>query len=347
MSGGKKPRYDTKEGIQKILGKGLAGLNALVRDRYEAGYKKHERLGEFYVLGRWHADRCGNFGKILPDFIVKDRFPNVPDVLTQPELSSFLTANGLDMEKVGISVAMGEHGIPPEHVICPECHNSWTIENCHDAVRVHSSEHLSLPEFVGRPLFQVEQAFSMRTDAVYQMQRDILVRNDVFINRRPNPDFPNLRINERGWVGDREGINSSYKVGFDDELFFNVWRFYHKECNRVKLEKDERKSFLDMFKRAGFTGVELKPIPNEYWQNDYSAPWFLAVTEHGVFKIGWRKRVINIDWDDIDCGGVDVTPYRLFKGENTTKGTHFIHAWGGAKAIEYLSQMREQLANKR
>jgi len=63
--------------------------------------------------------------------------------------------------------------------------------------------------------------------------------------------------------------------------------------------------------------------------------WKLT-TRVGRFKIGWRKRVIHIDWKD---SKVDLTAEQLFPEEDTTKDGRMIHAWSYKKAGEYVARV--------
>lgn len=337
MSDRKAP-YDTKEGIERAV-KTLRGLNRLVADRHMAGYERGERLQDFYVLGRWRTDSCGNFGKVQ-DFIPKEKFPLIPDALTQEEFWVFLKAQGIDVEKTFISSGMSSD-LPPNDVECSVCRQSWTIENCHDTVVTHRDQNFSLAEFVGRQLWEVQRAYGMRTDALYRMQPDILIRNDRFIDLRPEPEFATLTRNGRGWVGKRDGVTENYVIQPRDEGFFNVWSFQHNACNRKKLEADMERQLHYVFTKAGFTKVTLKPIPNRYCPCEHCAPWFNVSTEHGTFTIGWRKRVINIDWE---ATGKNLLP--LFGDQDVTKDSHSIHAWGYDKAAEYLTRIKTFLVYK-
>lgn len=73
-------------------------------------------------------------------------------------------------------------------------------------------------------------------------------------------------------------------------------------------------------------------LRNEYMRD--GDPWALVIVTLGrgpcEIKIGWRKRVINIDWS---ATGLDL---EVFFFDDVTKGPGFIHAWGYAKALEYL-----------
>lgn len=76
-------------------------------------------------------------------------------------------------------------------------------------------------------------------------------------------------------------------------------------------------------------------IPNEYTK--YGASWLLVSTTIGPIKIGWRKRVISIDWTHTQKDNAEI----LFPGEDVTKYGKVIHAWSYEKATEYLSKLLE------
>lgn len=74
----------------------------------------------------------------------------------------------------------------------------------------------------------------------------------------------------------------------------------------------------------------------------HGASWLIVTTKVGHIKIGWRKRVINIDWSKT----TNKTPGdELFKEEETTKGGGYednkcyVHAWSLEKAKEYLKKI--------
>ncbi len=103
--------------------------------------------------------------------------------------------------------------------------------------------------------------------------------------------------------------------------------------NRLK----ERNQLLNCF---GSELIYVEDIPNEYSPFNVN-PWFIVSTRKGRIKIGWRKRVINIDWSESDIRhlGRDI-----FKGENVTGAhyyemTEYIHADGYEKATEYINKL--------
>lgn len=73
------------------------------------------------------------------------------------------------------------------------------------------------------------------------------------------------------------------------------------------------------------------PIPNKYWGKSPDLhPWWLVKTSRGYVELGWRKRVLSIDWKDTDVRVV-VT------ADDVTKDQERVHAYSTAKAVEYLT----------
>ena len=78
-------------------------------------------------------------------------------------------------------------------------------------------------------------------------------------------------------------------------------------------------------------------IENQYWPPAYeeekkNSPWWLVRTNKGLIEIGWRKRVISIDWKDT---GV----HKVLTDDDVTKGRQMVHAYSEEKALEYLKAL--------
>ncbi len=103
-----------------------------------------------------------------------------------------------------------------------------------------------------------------------------------------------------------------------------------RTINEIEVNKKLIKLFQDP--------IFVEEIPNEYCSDYYCRhiPWFIITTHIGRFKIGWRKRVINIDWSDTLCKEYSAD---LFKDETTTKYDHYIHAWSLEDAKRYITQI--------
>jgi hypothetical protein len=98
---------------------------------------------------------------------------------------------------------------------------------------------------------------------------------------------------------------------------------------------EERRGLMEVFDGRE---IFVEEIPNGYcseWCCKH-LPWFVVTTRLGRITIGWRKRVIQIDWKD---SKITKTAMELFENEDVTKGDTYIHAWGYEKAKEYMQKL--------
>lgn len=95
---------------------------------------------------------------------------------------------------------------------------------------------------------------------------------------------------------------------------------------------NERKGIINLFEGRA---IYVEEIPNGYCSRYCCKhlPWFIVTTKFGRIKIGWRKRVIEIDWSD---SAIPSKAQTLFPDEDVTKQDKLIHAWGLDKAREYI-----------
>ena len=115
--------------------------------------------------------------------------------------------------------------------------------------------------------------------------------------------------------------------------------------------KATKAAFATAFADAGLGPIFLEAIPNGYEGKDspYQVhwPWYRVATPIGYVRIGWRKRVIEIDWastilrappDPEGYAKPSLVPSGqvLFPDENVTRGETYVHAWGPEKATAYL-----------
>lgn len=94
---------------------------------------------------------------------------------------------------------------------------------------------------------------------------------------------------------------------------------------------------LSLFALAQIRVTDISQIVNPYWPANSHFddmrerfPWWSVRVEGGVINLGWRKRVISIDWRLTDRRG-------LVTEDDVTKDDNCVHAWSFAKAVEYLS----------
>lgn len=118
------------------------------------------------------------------------------------------------------------------------------------------------------------------------------------------------------------------------------------EEHSIKLDPKEHERAAN--ERAQIIGLFPEPIYVEEIPNGYCdrycckhLPWFVITTHIGRIIVGWRKRVMNIDWTDTL---VKWSGDQLFPNDDTTRsGRHspdrYIHAWTVEKAQEYVHKI--------
>ncbi|MEL7339857.1 MAG: hypothetical protein AAGM67_05165 [Bacteroidota bacterium] len=105
-----------------------------------------------------------------------------------------------------------------------------------------------------------------------------------------------------------------------------------------------RKKAQALMDLAGIPYTEMYELINQYWPRTdtryyetlIKSPWWLVQTPAGLIRIGWRKRVIAICWQntDIRCVVTD---------DEVTKDYTMVHAWGEEKALEYLKTLSQYM----
>jgi len=112
---------------------------------------------------------------------------------------------------------------------------------------------------------------------------------------------------------------------------------------RDEMSRDSRAEVESILTLAGLKPIRMWELVNGYWPNspnydDVRKPWWLAQTSVGLIRIGWRKRVMTIDWE--------ATAVRfIVTDDDVTKGDTMVHAWSAAKAVEYMSNLRAFVAS--
>lgn len=105
------------------------------------------------------------------------------------------------------------------------------------------------------------------------------------------------------------------------------------DVKTMERARQEKQDILALFPQPIF----VEEIPNGYSPDCYSTqhlPWFVVTTKVGRFTIGWRRRVIEIDWSE--TRGTK-TSAELFASEDVTKEKRLIHADSYEKAKQYIA----------
>ena len=123
-------------------------------------------------------------------------------------------------------------------------------------------------------------------------------------------------------------------------------KYYHYHCHRkyrrlMEVDKLTRQLMDMVYKNTDYSFELLR---NGYCTGECCShiPWILFHTVDGDIIMGWRKRVISIEWQE-NYKAFDMK--ELFGTEDVTKWKEGekrgIHAWGDAKAFEYLEKVRK------
>lgn len=125
-------------------------------------------------------------------------------------------------------------------------------------------------------------------------------------------------------------------------------KYYHDSCY-LKYRKLKEIDFFTrnmislVYKREDYT-YDL--LPNGYCNLEccINIPWFMFHTPDGDIKMGWRKRVIFIEWQE-NYKSFDFN--KLFGQEDVTKwsekGKCGIHAWGRDVCFDYLTKVVKEV----
>jgi hypothetical protein len=319
--------YNTKEGVRAHL-TDLAAFHRLLEARHVAGYEHEEHLAEFCVLGRFYLDNSGNCGTIIENIpaelfkVSKYSDARCPEVMTADELEIFMR---------GELFSWTHSSPPPEYAQCTVCDKAWTIADCHDAIHETVHDEAPLCDFAGQAFGTVRQIHWLAGIKRHWVDREILINTE----RKGKPDG-HMR-DGRPWFR----VKDSHVVLPADVATLQISTYTHDACYRKDRAKRQRAEFEELFARAGFPRANLISAPNEYEGEHkgrklayYAAPWYLAQVGDGpVFKIGWRKSVINIDWSASGKSIPDLT------ADDVTKAGDHVHAHGYEKAAEYLAKL--------
>ncbi len=102
----------------------------------------------------------------------------------------------------------------------------------------------------------------------------------------------------------------------------------------MKFSEQEARS---IFTLAGIEVLNVWEVANQYWPNAYveerkESPWFLVKTKYGLIMMGWRKRVLAIDW-------IDTEIRKIVTEDDVTKDETMVHAYSVESAVTYLREL--------
>ena len=135
----------------------------------------------------------------------------------------------------------------------------------------------------------------------------------------------------KGWtIRNIEDYHAPYRDG---------QKHRHKQCQALALIEHEQNEFRGILERAEIPFEDMVAIPNGYHPNPdptVYGPWFMVTTPKGRIRMGWRKRVISIDWarSELTAKGEDVVDE-----PNVTHWEEGVHCYGTDRAVEALRKL--------
>jgi hypothetical protein len=83
-------------------------------------------------------------------------------------------------------------------------------------------------------------------------------------------------------------------------------------------------------------GYSCGPDDPRFFEKPPRCVWWFVKTPAGWVEIGWRKRVIAINWEDTHVR-------KIITKDDVTKSETDVHAWSNLKALEYLTALAPEL----
>jgi hypothetical protein len=113
---------------------------------------------------------------------------------------------------------------------------------------------------------------------------------------------------------------------------------YAADPEEQERARAEREQMISLFPDSS----SVDPIPNGYCRSwcCRHLPWYRIGTRIGIFEVGWRKRVISIDWSSTSA---EASAEGLFPEESVTKVGRLIHAWSVEDARRYVRRVLDSV----
>jgi hypothetical protein len=141
----------------------------------------------------------------------------------------------------------------------------------------------------------------------------------------------------------RVNVPEGYELSeAENNACWNAKEAIHAAFMEERIKRDPAASETARIQRESLLGlfpdkIFVEELPNGYCSRHCCKhlAWFKVTTTKGRITVGWRKRVINIEWEPSVAGRADI----IFGAEAVTKGDRSIHAWGYDKAREYIAKL--------
>lgn len=316
--------YDTKAGVMNAI-TNLASFHQLLKERRKAMSPAIQgvRLQEFVIFGQWILDSFGQLGIIteIHDSNYKTILSTIqkviPSLLTKDEFKLFLR-----QYNAGFSYGIcNETLIPDIDTKCTCCGETWSMENLHDYTSIR--KHIEAKELT-----------------------QFLTKEEYF--RCATIIGVTFRLDEENWLVNtdvssilNQVTGKKWQVCYDDEVTKNkivsyaIDTYYHHACYADYLFKETKQTFTKAIEEAGIKVNGVVRTKNLYGSLQYRSYWFIVDTDIGHLLVGWRKRVIEINYSMIDPKYVSQT--------EETVGPGYEHVYGYEKLTEALVAFKQHL----
>lgn len=137
-----------------------------------------------------------------------------------------------------------------------------------------------------------------------------------------------LKMMMIGWEPSQEEKNMiSRAVG---EVYQQLLSSRHRnDPVEIRAAADEYNDLVACF---GNRAIFVEKTGSGY-DSKWGRPWLIVTTAKGRILVGWRKRVIVLDWEG---STIETNAETMFPNEDTTKDGRMVHAWGYSKLKEYI-----------
>jgi len=316
--------------------------------------EKGVMLDEYVIGGGKYV--LDSFAQASEISVMKNHVPvdisylNLPNVLTKASFDELIYSEGL-------SYMWGSPCVIPDHnVICPCCKKRFTLKDCGKVVKFSDTLEIERSDYIGFPLtvafedlcFTIEPSKQVELDTFTPIRNDKHIRNGFLSDMIENRNIKGYMTPEKGYSNLEPMVSiDKYIMKKGDYICCRYNQYYHEECHMGKLSNDTRNSFINAMNMSGikFNSHPLK-VKNEYGSESYRGPWFnfkaVIGDRLGDVIIGWRKRVIELNYTGLLCPEEDIT--QIFNSEDVTKGRGYIHCYGEEKLVEYLKMIYEELS---
>lgn len=275
--------FNTTKGIINTV-TGLTGLHKVIEDRRQFRKANPEAmLSEFVLMGWLILDKFGQIN-IIDQVVQKGTFTDIseeireamPFAISMTEFKKLTTKMNVDHWQVTIN--LDRNKIPFVTTQCPCCKEGWSIHTLRDVVAETSV------------FFADEIRSNISSDIRSEIATELSVLSQLENTKLQAPDVIARTLRRR------TRSNWTVITKADKVHLYTRHDIYHRDCYQQTLHKTKCQEFEKVFRAAGINIFGQIRTKNEYGTESWKGPWFIFDTEYGPIKVGWRKRVIAVDY---------------------------------------------------